>query len=170
MAAVEQAGDLKAHLRRSRRRRMTLGPLEYVAIEFEGNHFTGEILPELRALRERGVVRMVDLVFIQKDSDGNVTARELSDLGEEEAKPFGPIASDLLRLFTSEDIEDIADGVPNNSTVAVALLEHLWAVHLKESISKAHGHLLRDGLVPQEDVEALAADLAAQPVDGQPLP
>ena len=53
-----------------------MGPLEYVVIEFEGNHFTGEILPELHALRNQGVLRVVDLVFIQKDEAGNVMARD----------------------------------------------------------------------------------------------
>lgn len=141
---------------------MTMGPLEYMAVEFEGNHFTGEILPELRALRDRGVVRVVDLVFIQKDTEGNVTTRELSDLGQEEAKPYSPIVGDMLRLFTDEDLKEIADMMPNNSAAAVALLEHIWAVRLHEVIDKAHGHVLNDGLVPAAEVEALGTELAAQ--------
>ncbi|MGH2514446.1 MAG: DUF6325 family protein [Ktedonobacterales bacterium] len=141
---------------------MTIGPLEYVVIEFEGNHFTGEILPELHALRDQGVVRVVDLVFIQKDQDGKMTARELSDLSEDEAKPFGPIAGDMLRLLTPEDVEDVADSVPNNSSAAIALLEHTWAVHLQETIHDAHGKVLNAGLVPLAEVEALVAEMTAQ--------
>ena len=141
---------------------MTMGPLEYVVIEFEGNHFTGEILPELHALRNQGVLRVVDLVFIQKDEAGNTTARELSDLSEEEAKPFGPMAGDMLRLLTPEDIDDVAESVPNNSAAAVALLEHTWAIHLKETIQNARGRVIGAGMIPAEDVEALAAELAAE--------
>lgn len=141
---------------------MTMGPLEYVVIEFEGNHFTGEILPELRALRDQGVVRVVDLVFIQKDDAGNIIARELSDLSAEEARPFGPIAGDMLRLLTPEDVEDVARGMSNNSSSAVALLEHTWAVHLKETIFQAHGKVLQAGLIPEAEVEALGAELAEQ--------
>ena len=141
---------------------MTMGPLEYVVIEFEGDRFTGEILPELRALRDRGVVRVVDLVFIQKNKDGAMTARELSDLSAEEAAPFGPIAGDMLRLLTPEDIDDIADSMDNNSSTAVVLLEHTWAIHLKETILNAHGRVLNAGLVPVAEVEALASELAAQ--------
>lgn len=140
---------------------MTMGPLEYLAIEFEGNHFTGEILPELQALRDRGVVRVVDLVFIQKDDQGNVTTRELSDLSAEEAKPFGPITGDVLRLFSPEDVEEVAAGVPRNSSAAVALLEHIWAVRLHETIGRAHGRILNAGLVSADEVEALGAELAA---------
>ena len=141
---------------------MTIGPLEYVVIEFEGDHFTGEIVPELHALRDQGVVRVVDLIFIQKDNDGNMTAREVSDLSEEEAKPYGPIAGDMLRILTPEDIEDVARGVPNNSSSAVALLEHMWAVHLKETILQAHGKVLQAGLISQTEIEALGAELANQ--------
>lgn len=146
---------------------MTMGPLEYLVIEFEGNHFTGEILPELRALRDRGVMRVVDLVFIQKDMDGNLVAQELSDLSEEQAKPFGPIAGDMLRLFSPEDVEEVAGEVPRNSSVAVALIEHTWATHLKETISRAQGRVLRDGLVPEADVEALSVELAAEQAAAQ---
>ena len=141
---------------------MTMGPLEYMVIEFEGNHFTGEILPELRALRDRGVMRIVDLVFIQKDMDGNLVAQELSDLSEEQAKPFGPIAGDMLRLFSPEDVEEVAGELPRNSSAAIALIEHTWAVRLKETISRALGRVLRDGLVSEADVEALSMELAAE--------
>jgi len=140
---------------------MTLGPLEYLVIEFEGNHFTGEILPELKALRDRDIVRLVDLVFMQKDMDGNLTVRELSDLNDEEAKSYGPLAGDMLSLLSPEDIEDAASTVPNNSAAAIALLEHVWAVQLKEKILKAHGRFLGEGLVPASEVEALSQEMAA---------
>ncbi len=94
---------------------MTMGPLEYVVIEFEGNHFTGEILPELRALRNRGSCVSLTLSSSRKMRPGNVMARELSDLSEEEAQPFGPMAGDMLRLLTPEDIDDVADSMDNNS-------------------------------------------------------
>ncbi len=139
-----------------------MGPLEYVVIEFDGNHFTGEILPELRTLRDQGVMRIVDLIFVQKDQDGNITAREISDLSEEEARPYGPIAGDMLRLITPEDIEDVARSMHNNSSSAVALLEHTWAVHLKETIQHAHGEVLQAGLLSEAEVEALGEEFAGQ--------
>jgi hypothetical protein len=141
---------------------MTLGPLEYLVIEFEGNHFTGEILPELQALRDRGIVRLVDLVFMQKDMNGNLKVQELSDLSDEEAKPYGPLAGDMLSLLSPEDIEDAASTVPNNSAAAIALLEHVWAVQLKEKILRAHGRFLGEGLVPASEVEALGEEMAGQ--------
>jgi uncharacterized membrane protein len=141
-----------------------MGPVEYVVIEFEGNHFTGEILPELRALDDRGITRVVDLVLIQKDKDGNVTVRELSDLSAEEARPYGPIAGHILHLLAREDIEDVAREIPNNSSVALTLLEHTWAARLRELIVKAQGRVIDAGLVAAAEVEALGAELAAQDV------
>src|SRR5881392_2417167 len=63
-----------------RRSIMTLGPLEYLVVGFEGNRFTGQILAELRAASEKGIIRVVDLCVIKKDDQGNVTALELSEL------------------------------------------------------------------------------------------
>ncbi|MFL5664953.1 MAG: hypothetical protein ACJ8BW_26935, partial [Ktedonobacteraceae bacterium] len=65
---------------------MTLGPLEYLVVGFEGNRFTGQILPELRAAREKGIIRVVDLFFLKKDEQGDTVAMELSDLSGEEAE------------------------------------------------------------------------------------
>lgn len=141
-----------------------MGPLEYVVIEFTGNHFTGEILPELRALEDQEVTRVVDLVFLQKDQSGNLTVREVSDLSTEEAKPFGPIAGHILRLLSIEDVNDVAGEIPNNCSVALALLEHTWAIRLRDLIRKAQGKVLDAGLVSPVEVEALGAELAQQQV------
>jgi hypothetical protein len=132
-----------------------------MVVVFEGNHFTGEILPELRSLREREVIRVVDLLFIQKDGVGGITVRELSDLNAEEAKPYGPLAGDLHDLLTEEDIDTVAGHLPLNSSAAIAVFEHVWAVHLREMIDRAQGQVIEGGLIPQEDVEALSADLAS---------
>ncbi len=146
---------------------MTLGPLEYLVVKFEGNHFTGEIMPELQALRDKGLMRIVDLLFIQKDKDGTVSVREVSDLNEEEARRYGPIAGDVLDLLTIEDVEDVAGRIPNNSTAAIALLEHTWATRLRETILKARGEVLEAGFVPMAEVEALSAELASRAVEMQ---
>ena len=68
---------------------MTLGPLEYLVVGFEGNRFTGQILSELRAARDKGIIRIIDLLLIMKDENGDITAMEMSDLSSEEAEQFG---------------------------------------------------------------------------------
>lgn len=139
---------------------MSMGPLQYLVIGFEGNRFTGDILPELRALRDHGTIRLVDLLFIQKSQDGQLTMRELSDLSGDEAKPYGPIAGELLGLFTQEDIDTIARELPNQSSGAIVLFENTWAIRLRDAIVKANGVLLDERLIAAADVEALGLDLA----------
>lgn len=138
-----------------------MGPLEYVVVVFEGNHLTGEIMPELRALRDQGTIRVVDLLFFQKDEHGGLTAREVSDLTPEEAKPYGPIAGDLLDLLSEADVEAAAADLPNNSSGAILLVEHTWAIRLRELILKAHGTVISAGLIPVAEAEALVAELEA---------
>ncbi len=146
---------------------MSVAPLEYLVVRFEGNHFTGEIMPELESLRDRGLVRVVDLLFIQKDKDGNVSVREISDLGEEEATHYGPIVGDLHDVLSFEDIEDVASRIPNNSSAAIALLEHIWATRLRETILNARGEILESGFVPMADIEALTAEVASMTAEVQ---
>jgi uncharacterized membrane protein len=144
---------------------MTLGPLEYLVVGFEGNRFTGEILPELHALRERDIVRIVDLLFLQKDQGGNIVLREVSDLSAEEARAYGPIAGDLRGLLTEEDIKTLASSVPTSSSCAILLLEDQWASRLRETIGRANGVILEEGRIPEADVEDLEAELSAAQAD-----
>lgn len=147
---------------------MTLGPLEYLVVAFEGNRFTGQILPELRAAREKGIIRVVDLFFLRKDESGGITAMELSDLSGEEAAHFVPLAGDLLNLLTPEDIEQVARDIPNNCSAALLLFEHSWATGLMDAIKNARGITLAGGLVAPDVLLELEEEiLAAQQAAGQ---
>jgi hypothetical protein len=140
---------------------MTLGPLEFVVFEFEGNRFSGRIMPELEAAREKGIIRVVDLYFLKKDEQGNVTATELTDLSGEEAEPYSHLASDILRLLAPEDIEMTASYMPNNSAAALLLFEHTWAIGLKEAIRDAGGKALAGGLVAPDVLQMVEAEIEA---------
>jgi hypothetical protein len=140
---------------------MTLGPLEYLVVGFEGNRFTGQILAELRAAREKGIIRVVDLFVIKKDVQGNVTALELSDLSGEEATELGPLAGDLMGLLAPEDTEQVAANLPNNSTAGLLLFEHTWAIGLKEAIKNAGGVAVAGGFVAPDVLQELEQDLEA---------
>ena len=139
---------------------MTLGPLEYVLIGFEGNRFTGQILRELRAAHDKGIIRVVDLLVLTKDASGNLAAMELSDLSGEEAEQLGPIAGDLLQVLEPDDVEAAASNIPTNSSAGLLLFEHTWAVGLKEAIMNAGGIPLAGGLVAPVVVQMLEAELA----------
>ena len=140
---------------------MTLGPLEYILIGFEGNRFTGQILPELRAARDKGIIRVIDLLLILKDEHGNTAVMELSDLSSEELEQLGPIAGDLLEVLEQDDVEAVASNIPNNSSAALLLIEQTWAVGLKKAIMDAGGIPLAGGLVAPAVVQMLEAELAA---------
>ncbi len=141
---------------------MTLGPLEYLVVGFEGNRFTGQILSELRAARDKGIIRVVDLLVIKKDDQGNVTALELSDLKGEDAAALGPLAGDLMGLFAQDDIAKAAANIPNNSAAGLLLFEHTWAIGLKEAIKNAGGVPIAGGLVAPEALEELEEELKQQ--------
>ena len=138
-----------------------MGPLEYVVIKFEGNRFTGEILPQIKASQQKGIIRLVDLLFVKKDEQGNIQSNEVDDLGEEVAAAYEDLTRDLQGLFTAEDVQAIAAGLPVNSSVAVALFEHTWAVDLRDAIVRANGVLLSGGIVRQDMLDTLNTELEA---------
>ena len=141
---------------------MTLGPLEYVMVAIEGNRFTGQILTELRAAHEKGIIRVIDLLVIKKNEQGNVAVLELSDLSEEEAPPFGFLAGKLLDIFEPDDVEVIASQMPNNSAAGLLLIEDTWAIPLKEAILNAGAVARTGGLVAPEVVQLIEAQIAAE--------
>ena len=150
---------------------MVLGPLEYLVVGFEGNRFTGQILAELRAAQEKGIIRVVDLFVIKKDGQGNVTTRELSELSGEEAAELSPLAGNIMGLLASEDIEQVAVDIPNNSAAGLLLFEHTWAIGLKEAIKHAGAVAITGGLVEPDVLQELEKDLeTAQQRAGQEQP
>ena len=140
---------------------MTLGPLEYLVVGFEGNRFTGQILAELRAAQDKGIIRVIDLFAIKKDEQGTVTELALSDVSPEVATELGPLASDLMGLFAQEDLEQVAADLPNNSAAGLLLFEHTWAIGLKEAIKNAGGIAVTGGFVAPDVLQELEQDLEA---------
>jgi len=142
-----------------RRNVLTLGPLEYLVVGFEGNRFTGQILAELHAAREKGIIRVVDLCVLKKDDQGNVTALELSELSGEEAAQLGPLAGNLLGLFAQDDIEQAAANIPNNSAAGLLLIEQTWAIGLRDAIKNAGGIPVAGGLMAPDVLQELEEEL-----------
>ena len=141
---------------------MVMGPLEYLVVGFENYRFTGQILAELRAAQEKGIIRVVDLCVIQKDEQGNVTERELSELSGEEATELSPLADNVMGLLAEEDIQQLAADIPNKSAAGLLLFEHTWAIGLKEAIKNAGAVAITGGFVPPEALEELEKDLEAE--------
>ena len=135
------------------------GPLEYVVITFDGNHFTGQILPKLIEIEGKGCVRVVDLVFVSKNEAGDLTILEISDLEEAEAAAYELLTSEFLGLLTAEDVAELAAELPENTSAAIALFEHRWATGLRWAVKAAGGQMLDSGFIHPETQAAVIAEV-----------
>jgi uncharacterized membrane protein len=128
------------------------GPVDLVLLGFPGNQFTGEIAPALRDLVSSGTVRILDLVFITKDADGNVAGVELSDLGEA-AAAFDGVDGEINELLTDEDIEAAGEELDPDSSAALLMFENTWAGRLAAAIREANGEVVAYERIPRDALE-----------------
>jgi hypothetical protein len=140
---------------------MTLGPVDFIALEFPGNHFKGEILPDILELVDKKVVRVFDLVIIRKDQDGSVDVRELQQLDGDQMAVVNPLHAEVSQLITEEDINKIAEKMECNSTAGLMLIENLWAKKTKQAMIDAGGRLVMFERIPHEVVEEALAEIKA---------
>jgi hypothetical protein len=140
---------------------MTLGPLEYTVIGFEGNNFDGSIADELARVVESGVIAVVDLVFVGKGEDGHLRIVELDNKEDPRFEAFSPMLQGLTGLLTEEDIQEIGDDLEPNTSALVIMFEHRWAVRLKEAMINAGGFLVARETIRPESLEMLNAEIEA---------
>ena len=119
-------------------------------------------MPELLDLAERGIVRFVDIVFIQKDEDGITSTLELNDLEPELYELFVPMGEHVSSLFTNDDLEIAAGKLPNGSAAVLFLWENLWIANLRKAIVDAGGQLVERAQIAPEVVEQFKQELAAE--------
>lgn len=139
---------------------MTLGPIDFIALEFPGNRFKGEILPDMLELVDRGIIRIIDLVLIVKDQDGKVVARELQELDAGNMAVLNPLKAEANQMITTEDIDRIAEKLDINSTAGLMLIENLWAKKTQQAMIDAGGRLVMFERIPHDVVEEALADIA----------
>jgi hypothetical protein len=135
-------------------------PFEYALIGFEGNKFSGKIVPELLDLAQRGIVRFVDIIFIQKEADGSSRSIELNDLDEDGYKQFVPLGEHINGIFSQEDLDLAISKLPDNSAAALFLWENLWLENISKAIDDAGGLLVERGQIPADIVEQAMQELA----------
>jgi uncharacterized membrane protein len=139
---------------------MTLGPIDFIALEFPGNRFRGEILPQLFELVDKGIIRIIDLVIIMKDQDGQVTVRELRELDPAHIAMLNPLKADVSQMITRGDIDMIAEKLADNSTAGLMLIENLWAKKTQQAMIDANGRLVMFERIPHDVVEEALAGIA----------
>jgi hypothetical protein len=137
-------------------------PLEYALVAFPDAKPTGKVVPELLDLAERGIVRFVDIVFIQKDDEGTTSTLELNDLDPETYELFVPMGEHVSSLFTNDDLTIAANKLPNGSAAMLFLWENLWVANLRKAIVDAGGELVERAQIAPEVVEEFVQGLEAE--------
>jgi uncharacterized membrane protein len=157
---------------------MAVGPVQLIVLGFNHPNFHGEIINELERLRKSDTIRVIDALAVHKDADGNIEVAHLSNLTMDEAVELGSKIGALIGLgiegeagaelgaeagaeaaaqggvqvFSDQDAWDVLDDIPNDSAAALLLLEHNWAVPLRNAIARAGGFRLSDGFVSPLDL------------------
>ena len=141
---------------------MTYGPIEFVVLKFPGNQFSGEIAPALQELIDTGIVRIIDLLFVIKDSDGNVGVLEVDGLGDAVAAVFKPLAQQDDELLSQADGEHFGELLEPNSSAALLLFENAWATRFVQAVLNANGEVLLNERIPRVVIDAALAEASAQ--------
>ncbi len=130
---------------------MTYGPVDFIALEFKTDQLTGESLPALLELVEKQIVRIIDLVIIQKE-DGGYRALEIEELAPDILAIFDPLDVEISGIIQVEDIEIIAEAMEDNTTAALLLFENLWAIKFGDAAFRSGGRLVMFDRIPFEVV------------------
>jgi uncharacterized membrane protein len=169
---------------------MAIGPVQLIVLGFAEPDFHGEVIAELERLHDTGTVKVIDALAVHKDAEGEIEIAHLSNLTQEEATELGTVvgalvglgidgekgfeagaeagaelSKDGLAIFDDDQAWDVLEEIPNNSAAALILLEHHWAVGLRDAVYRAGGFRISDGWISPLDLVAvglLAADEARE--------
>jgi uncharacterized membrane protein len=136
---------------------MSLGPVEYVVIGFADNQISADIVPPLAELVSSGTIRVIDLVFVAKDADGNVTSFEYDGLDGATGEAYAGLEGDADGLFNEEDVAFVGAVLEPGTAAALLLFEDLWATPFVQAIRAAGGRLIAGERIPPAVVEAAVA-------------
>jgi uncharacterized membrane protein len=156
---------------------MSIGPVQLIVLGFQHPEFHGEIIAELERLRESDTVRVIDALAVHKDADGEIEVAHLSNLSKDDAIELGSKVGALIGLgiegeegalagaeagaeagadgvtvFSDEDAWDVIEEIPNDSAAALLLIEHHWAVPLRDAVARAGGFRISDGFISPLDL------------------
>jgi len=130
-----------------------IGPIDYLLVEWPGQQPNGEVAPHLVDLVDRGLIRILDLLFIAKDEEGNVAALNIADVGGDvaELSIFEGASSGLLG---DDDVEQAGGVLEPGTSAALLVFENSWAAPFVGAVRRSGGELVASGRIPAEDVLA----------------
>ncbi|MFH9065659.1 DUF6325 family protein [Streptomyces coeruleorubidus] len=131
-----------------------MGPIDYLIVEFPGNRMTGEGLPLLVDLVDRGLIRILDLTFIRKDADGSVSGLEIGDLTGDGALDLAVFEGVSSGLLGQDDLEEAANALEPGNSAGVLIYENLWAAPLTAALRRGGAELVASGRIPAPAVLA----------------
>lgn len=140
----------------------TSGPIDYLVVEFPGNRMTGEAFPLLVDLVDRGLIRIIDLVFIRKESDGSVTVLNIADFDQDGRLDLAVFQGASSGLLGQDDLQESANALEPNCSAGVLVYENVWAAPFATAVRRAGGQLVASGRIPVQAI--LAALDATEPV------
>lgn len=135
-----------------------MGPIDYLVIEFPGNRFTGEAFPALIDLVDRGLIHILDLLFIRKDLDESVTVVSISDLGQGGDFDLSIFEGAASGLIGDDDVAEAAAAIEPGSSAGLLVFENVWAAPFATAVRRSGGQLVASGRIP---VQAVLAALDA---------
>jgi uncharacterized membrane protein len=155
-----------------------MGPLQLLVFSFKAPNFEGKILDEVAKLNDSEVMRVIDSLAIHKDHSGNIKVLQTSQITADEATEYGAVIGGLIGLgsgdkkiadfharyeygLDQEDIKEIANSIPEGSAALFALVEHLWAISLRDAVRGAGGMLVAQDFLSPEALMALGQDIHA---------
>lgn len=130
---------------------MPLGPVDVYIIGFPGNNFRGEIVPAILEQVEKGVIRVVDLLFVAKDLEGNVAVLAIEDLGPEGAA-FAEVEVMQSNALNEEDAEEVAEDIPAGSSALLIAYENTWMQDLVGAFARADAVVIDQIRIPADVV------------------
>jgi uncharacterized membrane protein len=170
---------------------MAIGPVQLIVLGFDHPDFHGEVIAELERLRASDTVRVIDSIAVYKDADGELEVEHLSNLTEQEAIELGSkigaliglgvegeegveagairgaeeAAADGIQVFAGAEEWDVLADIPSNSAAALILLEHHWAIPLRDAIARAGGFRISDGFISPLDLVEIGLLSAEEATD-----
>ncbi|HEX5016281.1 MAG TPA: DUF6325 family protein [Actinomycetes bacterium] len=131
-----------------------LGPIDYVVVEFPGNKMTGEGLPILVDLVDRGIIRIIDLVFFTKAADGSVALVEIADFDGDGSLDLAVFEGASSGVVGQDDVHEAAAAVENGSSAALLVYENRWAAPFAAAVRRGGGQLVAFGRIPTQELMA----------------
>jgi len=167
---------------------MAIGPVQLIALGFNHPNFHGEVIAELEKLRKSDTIRVIDSLAVYKDAQGEIEVEHLSNLTQDEAVELGSkigaliglgiegeagaeagsvlgaeaAVRDGVQMFSDEDAWDVLAEIPNDTATALILIEHNWAVPLRNAIAQAGGYRIGDGFISPFDLIEIGLVTAAE--------